>query len=256
MLESATGSIGLNTANSNDQNRALLARARANAERLVFSALVAIYERPGGSDRATFQTGTGFLINLRGRPVLVTARHTLFGPRFDEDPWTKHIVFQGRLRGLFELKADKIHHLRHDLAALYVDELGLSGSVPTSCLSLANTTFPLVSIYGFLGRDFRRQLSVGLLKPQPYLYANLRARVASGYVGMLYPKSKNVDPRTGNRVQAPRPEGLSGGPMLDTIRLSFGIVRVVGVFTEQRNGLGLGESADKLCYLLDKLVSP
>jgi hypothetical protein len=118
-----------------------------------------------------------------------------------------------------------------------------------------NTTGPVVSICGFLGRDFRRQLSIKLLKPQPYLYANLRAPVGLEYVGVLYPKSKNIDPRTGNRVQAPRPEGLSGCPMLDTIRLSLGVVRVVGVFTEQKNGLALGETAHKLCSLLEKLVS-
>jgi hypothetical protein len=91
----------MSAAEINKENRALLARARVNAERLVFPALVAIYQRPGGSDKATVQSGTGFLINLHERPVLVTARHTLFGRRFDEDPWTKHVVFQGRLRGLF-----------------------------------------------------------------------------------------------------------------------------------------------------------
>jgi hypothetical protein len=222
---------------------------------LVFPALVAIYERPDGSDIATFQSGTGFLIRLRGRPALVTARHTLYGHRFDEDPWKKHIVFNGRLRSLFELRTNKIlQHLSDDLTALYADELGLAGSLPPSCLLPTEATCPLVSIYGFLGRDFRRHLHVGALRPQPYLYANVRAAARSGCVGIYYPtKNKNIDPRTGNTVQAPRPEGLSGGPMLDTVRLSFGMIRIVGVFTEQKNGRGLGEGASKVIALLRQL---
>jgi hypothetical protein len=240
---------------ANNANRVLLARARVNAERLVFPSLVAIYKRPGGSDRAAFQSGTGFLINHRGRPALVTARHTLYGPRFNEDPWTNHIVFNGRLRGLFELRTDKIlHHLSDDLTALYADELGLDGSLPACRLLAAEAMCPVVSIYGFLGRDFRRHLPIGALRPQPYSYANLRTAARSGCVGILYPtKNKNIDPRTGNIVQAPRPEGLSGGPMLDTVRLSLGMVRIVGVFTEQKNGRGLGEGAPKVIALLRQL---
>jgi hypothetical protein len=247
----------MNAVGPNNANRALLARARVNAERLVFPALVAIYTRRGGSDGATFQSGTGFLVNLGGRPVLVTARHALHGRCFDEDPWTKHIVFDGRLRGLFELRADKIfYHLNDDLAALYADEIGLAGSLPANCLLPMQVTCPAVSIYGFLGRDFRRQLPIGSLRPQPYLYTNLRAAVRSGCIGILYPtKNKNIDPRTGKIVQAPRPEGLSGGPMLDTVRLSFGLVGIVGVFTEQKYGRGLGEGAPKVIALLGQLGS-
>ena len=40
--------------------------------------------------------------------MLVTARHVLYGHQFDEDPFTKHIVFSGRLRELFELRSEGV----------------------------------------------------------------------------------------------------------------------------------------------------
>ena len=194
------GVIKLNAVGPNNANRALLARARVQAERLVFPALVAIYTRLGGSDGATFQSGTGFLVNLdQGVPVLVTARHTLYGGRFDEDPWTKHIIFDGRLRGLFELRADKIfHHLHDDLAAVYVDEIGIAGSIPANCLEPTKVPGPAVSIYGFLSRDFRRKLPIGLLRPQPYLYSNLRADARSRGAS-----ASSIPPRTEASIHEP-----------------------------------------------------
>ncbi len=237
-------------------NPALIARARINAERLVLPAVIPIYTRPGGSDRATFQSGTGFLVNLDGRPALVTARQTLYGHRFDEDPWTKHIVFNGRVRGLFELATSEIIHAGDDdITALYADELGLARSLPAGFLLPSHVTSELVGICGFLGRDFHRQVIGGLLELQPYWYANVRINVPSGRIGFLYPtKNKNIDARTRKIVQAPRPVGMSGCPMLDAVRLSFGLVRIVGVFTEQKNGRALGEGAPKVIGLLRQLT--
>jgi hypothetical protein len=239
----------------------VLTRARIHAELLVGPALVPIYERPGGSDLATRQIGTGFRLNCAGRPALVTARHTLYGEHYNrdpEDPFEKHIVFDGRLRGLFELRSGEVAYSESDdLAALFVDEMGLVGTLPMTCLLHAETTCSLVSIYGFLMRDFVRRLAIGLLSPKPYFYTNQRLHWGRGYTGILYPsKCKNRDARTGKRVQAPSPRGLSGGPMLDTLKLAFGTVNIVGVFTESRqseNGRAFGESAPKAVALLRQL---
>ena len=135
-------------------------RVSENANRLVLPAIVAIYDRPNGSDRATKQIGTGFCINWHERPVLVTARHTLYGHRYDEepeDPSTKHIAFHGRLRSLSELRTREVGFLvGHDLAAVFVDELELAASLPMSCLLPTEAACRLVSIYGLLSRGFRR----------------------------------------------------------------------------------------------------
>jgi hypothetical protein len=240
-------------------DRLAMTRARENADRLVLPAIEAIYERPGGSDRATKQIGTGFCVNFCGRPVLVTARHTLYGHRYDkvpEDPFEKHIVFGGRLRGLFELRTGEVGYLEsHDLAAVFADERGWAGSLSMSCLLPTEATCRLVSIYGLLSRDWVRELSTGLVSSQPLIYTNERTDCGPGYTGVLYPKHKNMDGPTGKIVQAPRPVGLSGGPMLDTAKLSLGDVSIVGVFTEysQERGSGLGESAWKVIALLEQL---
>ncbi len=236
-------------------------RVSENANKLILPAIVAIYERPGGSDRAVKQVGTGFRINWSGRPVLVTARHILYGHRYErepEDPFTKHIVFDGGLRGLFELRTREVaYSVGHDLAAVFVDELKLAGSLPMSCLLPTEATCRLVSIYGLLSRDFRRQLSTHSLRPQPYIYTNRRAASGPGYTGIHLPKHRNRDGRTGRLVQAPRPVGLSGGPILNADKLLHGYVSIVGVFTDykQWTALGLGESAWKVISLLRQLAT-
>ena len=233
-----------------------LVKAGVHADRLVTPSLVPICTRPGGSDRATHQSGTGFLINYRGGPVLVTARHVLYGHKFDEDPFTKHIVFKGRLRGLFELRSEEVlQDLNNDLAVAYVHELGLLECLPMSCLSSGEATCELITINGLLARDFRRKLSDGSITAQPYRVTNERATWKPGYTGIRYQKSKNIDARTGKFVQAARPVGMSGAPMLDTQMLGAGKVVIVGVFTDyvQEKGLGFGESAPKVIALLEQL---
>jgi hypothetical protein len=239
-----------------DPREPAMRRIAENADRLVLPAIEAIYERPDGSDRATKQIGTGFRINWYERPVLVTARHTLYGHRYEkepEDPFAKHILFHGRLRGLFELRTGEVGYLEgHDLAAVFVDELGVAGSLPMSSLLPTEATCRLVSIYGLLSRDFRRQLSTGSLHLKPYIYTNIREDSGSGYTVVLFPKHKNRDGRTGKMVQAPIPRGLSGGPMLDANQLFRGNVSIAGVFTDYEQGRGLGESAWKVMALLQQ----
>jgi hypothetical protein len=52
---------------------------RSEAGRLVLPSLVPIYTKLSG--KKPDQTGTGFLIDHRGRPLLVTAAHCLFRDR-------------------------------------------------------------------------------------------------------------------------------------------------------------------------------
>jgi hypothetical protein len=224
-----------------------------HSRRMVEPSLVPIYLRPGGFDVKTAQIGTGFLIAVAGNCILVTARHVLFGHGDDEDPYTRHIVCNGRLRGLFELKSGEIFRdNNHDLAALCVNELGLDRCLPMTCFLPVDATCNLIAIHGFLARDFHRRVRIGMLRPQPNLYINRRFVLGPGYVGIMYPKSRNRDTRSGRVVHAPRPAGMSGCPMLDAAKLASGRVSIVGVFTDylELSGRAFGESAPKVLCLL------
>jgi hypothetical protein len=189
--------------------------------------------------------------------VLVTARHVLYGHKCDEDPFSKYVWFSGDLMQLIELQSETILRDRNnDLAAMYADELGLPCCLAMSCLLPTETTCELITIYGLLTRDFRRKLSARSIRPQPWLLTNERVAWKPGYTAVRYQKSKwIINPRTEKTVQAPRPEGMSGGPMLDTGMLGAGKVMIVGVFTNymQEKGLGFGETAPKVIALLEQL---
>jgi hypothetical protein len=221
---------------------------------MVEPSLVPIYLRPDGLDVKTRQIGTGFLIALNGNCMLITARHVLFGHRYDEDPSTRHIVFKSRLRGLFELKSGELFlDDNNDLAAICVNEFGLNRCLPMSYLLPAEATCSLIAIHGFLARDFQREIRTCALRPRPNLYTNRRFVHGRGYTGILYPKSQNRDTSTGAKVHAPRPEGMSGCPMLDAVKLERGHVSIVGVFTDyiQASGRAFGENAPKVLSLLE-----
>jgi hypothetical protein len=226
------------------------------AHRLIAPSLIAIYSRPGGSDIKATQIGTGFLIAANGRPTLVTARHVLFGHRNDEDPFTKHVVFHGRMRALFELESQEMYSSTyHDLAAVYFDEIGMD-----SCLQQGNLVVggdcELLTVFGFLARDFRRSLKSGTLSPKPFLFTSRSIQQKNGQLEMIYARGRFKDTHSGLKVQAPRPEGLSGGLMLDAIGLLAGKVRVAGVFTEyvSDRGRALGESSESAMKLIDQMA--
>jgi hypothetical protein len=84
---------------------------------------------------------------------------------------------------------------------------------------------------------------------------NERVSWKPGYIAMRYQKSKWTNAKTGKLVQAPRPEGMSGAPMLDSQMLGAGKVLIVGVFTDyvQEKALGFGESTLKVITLLEQL---
>jgi hypothetical protein len=227
---------------------------RHHAERLVKPSLVAIYTWRKGS--APHQSGTGFLVNCRGRPAMVTARHVLYGNNFDEGPLAKHVWFNGDLRLLGELGSGEVlQDNHHDLAAMYADERGLLSCLAMSCLSSAEATCDVITINGLLARDFRHDLSARSIKPHPWRITNERANWKPGYTAMRYQKSKWTNPKIETPVQAPRPEGMSGAPMLDSQMLCAGKVVIVGVFTDyvQEKGLAFGESAPKVIALLERL---
>jgi hypothetical protein len=143
----------------------------------------------------------------------------------------------------------------NDLAVMYADERGLANCLAMSCLSPTEATCEVITISGLLARDFRRDLSARLIKPHPWRVTNERAHWKPGYTAMRYQKSKWTNPKIGTPVQAPRPEGMSGAPMLDSQMLGSGKVVIVGVFTDyvQERGLGFGEAAPKVIALLERL---
>src|SRR5579863_8544141 len=97
--------------------RFLREKVQAQTERLVQPSLVAIYTWPDVAGAKPAQTGTGFLLNHRDRPLLITAAHCLYGHNNEESPFRKYIIFGGGLRQLADLKTGEIIRDTHkDLA--------------------------------------------------------------------------------------------------------------------------------------------
>ena len=230
---------------------------KANALEMVQPHLVAIYEdRAKGERTRTEQIGTGFLIDWQGRSVLVTAKHTLFGQNWNENRGDKAIFVAGSLKKIGDLSLHDIFHAPdHDLAAMHVEEFSLERCLPSSCLCQLEATPKAVTIQGFLARDFKADVATGALHPAPRIYTNSRKDYGSGYVGLRCPKSRNRDTDSGKKVMAPRPSGMSGGPMLDGDKLANGQVSVIGVFTHflQERGMAFGESSSKVLMMLGQM---
>ena len=182
--------------------------------------LVAIYD---GSKDEPYQVATGTLIARNERPVLLTAKHSLFGEAGNGDLMTKSIFVEGELKLVKELVShDLMVDPNNDLIAFYVDEFSPERCFPLTCLCRERETPALVTIFGYLARDFRRDRHSGILRPSPYIYTNKACNRGSGYVGLLHPKSLNRVTLSGKEVMAPRPSGLSGCPMMNSIKLIGG----------------------------------
>ncbi len=80
-----------------------------------------------------------------------------------------------------------------------------------------------------------------MLGPKLFLYTNVGVAVGSGLVGLRYTHRRNINTTSGLSSVTPVPSGLSGCPMVDTVGLIRGEVRIVGVLTEQSNGQARGE---------------
>ena len=220
-----------------------------NDREFVLPYLVAIYR--GTKDKPE-QVATGFLLRCKSRRVFLTAKHSLYGEHGDVDPMTNMIFVNGELKFINELKS---HRLKvdpdNDLVALYVEEFPPKRAFPVESLCRTQEASALVTILGYLARDFRRDRTG--LHPGPYVYTNKARDHGHGYVGLLHPKSLNRDTESRTKVMAPKPSGLSGCPMLNSVKLLKGEVCIVGVFTDQRDGIAFGEASPKVLALLSKL---
>jgi hypothetical protein len=233
----------------------LMAVVAQNSEKLVQPHLVAIYsdKKLFGGTKGPNQVGTGFLVTWCDRPTLITAKHTLYGHNGNENPRSKSVFVNGALTEIGDLNLGTIRRdPRHDLVAVHIDNYA-----PTSCLPLAAIPFgasqaKLITIHGFLSRDFRRSSREEKLRPKPYVYTDKQCRIGSGYVGIAYAWNRAIDTTGGYRVHTPTPRGLSGCPMLDTAKLALQKVAVIGVFTDKppERGVAFGESTAKLLALL------
>jgi hypothetical protein len=190
--------------------------------------LVAIYnDKPD-------QVGTAFLTIWHGKPLLVTAKHTLFGATFNENPLAKQIHLDGDLRTLGEIVDSEIaDHHDLDVAIMHVRGFDLARCLPYTALQF-NASYPgIISLVGFLARDFHRSKTESTLKPQPYCYTNLRVDVGPERIGMKY-ANRAITTDTQKHEMAPIPRGLSGTFMLSTSALLLGQIKVFGVFTDAR----------------------
>ncbi len=226
-------------------------------QQLVLPYTVAIYS-PLDTERVE-QTGTGVLVQNQGFRFLVTAKHCLFGETGDENPGEKAIFLPGHgLTQVGDLQRNEVHSCAaFDLALVVLDEVSNDCCLPASSLPDVTSQPAFVTMCGYLVRDFRRNLALETLAPQPFIYSNVGAQQPEGFVGLKYEKNRNKSTMSGRRVMAPIPRGLSGGPMLDSNSLESGIVRVVGVFTDKPapKGVAFGESSAKVRAMMDSVVS-
>lgn len=214
--------------------------------RLVLPALVPIYaSNPNGPSKPD-QVGTGFLIESTSRPMLVTAKHTLFGHDGSEEAGEKALrkdekwVYFGDVDSQIHSVGDR------DIACVYVDELK---NHPCLMLdSLQSTSASPITFGGFLSRDFKRQGDV--LSSKPYVFSGVSEEVPCGLIGLQYQRSNVRSSGNEMRQTAPQPRGLSGGPMSSSSKLALGQVGVVGVFTEQSDGTARGEPLQYLRHIL------
>jgi hypothetical protein len=212
--------------------------------------LIAIYdERPD-------QNGTGFLTVWNGKPLLVTAKHVLFGHEFDEDPLKKQVHVGDGLKALGELKVSRIADDQElDLAAVHITGFTLDRCLAYTTLRFDEAPPNALSIIGFLERDFRRSKEESALRPKPYIYTGTTKELDPKHVGIKHPRRGRI---TGTKKieMAPIPRGLSGTAMVSPTALLRRKVEIFGVFTEQRleQGYVFGAHITELQPLLDGLL--
>jgi len=222
------------------------------SEKLVQPSLVAIYaENINGKPD---QIGTGFLLLHNERPLLVTAKHVLYGHNFDEDPTEKLLFLEGELVHISESGVNEICSAKdHDIAAFYADCIEKNRCL-TKYRFHSNQVSKLavLTIHGYLSRDFKRDGET--LRPAPRLYTDKIVDYEEGYVAISYPKNRAKKTDTGERVMTAIPRGMSGCPILNSTGLYKGEIEIAGVFTDHlsEKGVSFGEHVDKLKALLAK----
>jgi hypothetical protein len=227
--------------------RILMRRVAVVFECLLGPSLVPIYAWHETRPEIPVQVGTGFLVAHRSRPVLLTAKHTLRGRNFQEDPGKKAVHVSGGWVHIGN-HGRTVQESDRDIAAAYMDEFPRERCLAPSQFALNARIPKIVTMGGFLGRDFKRPSPK--LRPKPYVYSNVGIAVGEGLLGMRYTHRRNIDTKTGEAAVTPIPAGLSGCPMVDTIELLKNTVSVVGLFTDQDKGQARGENHDTIRSVL------
>lgn len=218
---------------------------------LVLPVLVPLYGPHHKHVANPVQVGTGFLIDVNSRPVLITAKHVLIGHSGNEDAGEKAFFESGRVNYVGDNSREIFIVRERDLACFYVDELSNRPRFNLRTNSGQAELSQLITFGGFLVRDFRR--NSGTLRPQPLMHTAKVARVSNGLVCVEYHNKKVFSQTINKRTKAPIPRGLSGGPMFNTVKLVQGEIDLLGVFTEQSNGTARGEPYCFLRKLIDGL---
>ena len=225
-----------------------------HCKRFALRDTLAVYEPI--DERRVKQIGSGILFRHRERHLFVTAAHALYGHGGDENPADKAIFLEGSgLRQIGDLRRGEIGRAKLiDLAAVEVDGLPAERGFPMSCLPLEVSKPAYVTICGYLARDFKRHAQT--LSPQPFIHTAGAVAVEGDWVGIKYEKNRNRNTKTGARVMAPIPAGVSGGPMLDGEALLRSVVSIVAVFTDKpaEKGFAFGEASPKVRALLDAMI--
>ncbi|TCQ71311.1 hypothetical protein EDF68_1285 [Ochrobactrum sp. BH3] len=219
-------------------------------QEIVVPRLVAIY------DDRNAQIGTAFLTMWKGRQLLVTAKHCLYGPTFSEDPWIKKIYVEDQLVELNTVATSTIACTQNlDVAIVHVSGFRNDRALPYSVLQFNKTPPDRLTLVGFLARDFKRDISAETLRPAPFCYTNTKYAWSSEFVGISYP-NRAITTDTGQREFSPIPRGLSGTLMLDAVSMLLGQIKVYGVFTDERmhEAHVFGTHIDALDSLFDKLA--
>lgn len=221
----------------------------AAATELVQPHLVAIY------DETPTQLGTGFLTIWNGKPLLVTAKHVLYGHDFDEEPDSKQIFVGDSLKSVAELAFSPIiSDEKMDAAILFIKVITVDQCLPYTCLKFGETIPESLSIMGFLERDFRRSKTESTLRPKPYIFTGKTIPLDNPHIGISH-RRRGRTTDTGTAEFAPIPRGLSGTLMVSATGLLRDEVAIFGVFTEERleEGYVFGSSIDVLLPMMEKL---
>jgi hypothetical protein len=154
------------------QTPRLGAQIARNSKALIQPFLIAIYSPRSGATGTIRpqQTATGFLLSWYSQPCLVTAKHSLYGTRGDENPHEKLIFVDGALQNLADLKAATHPDPGRDLAIVLYDKLDQTRCLPHSSITCTPPEF--VTIQGYLARDFKRAAISGGVFAKPFVYSN------------------------------------------------------------------------------------
>jgi hypothetical protein len=220
-----------------------------NFAKTVLPTLVPIYESNAQDATRPDQIGTGFILSYNSRPVLVTAKHTIFGHDGKDSVGEKAFRVGENWVYVGDVDSEVFFAKDRDIACFYSDQLVGRPYLETYNISTAPSS--PITIGGYLARDFKRTGET--LKPKPYTFTGASEKTADGLIGLQYRRSK-VKSTASEMVQtAPIPRGLSGGPMLNSAKLALGQVSLVGVFTEQDCGSARGESSAVLQQILKSM---